>query len=320
MRTSRLTGRTPMNVLRSAILWAADNRWLREHLPRYRFVRRSVARFMPGEELDDALRAAAQLATAGLPTTFTALGENVTVEDEAERVARHYLEAYDAIAERGLDTEISVKPTHLGLDVDRDLAAKNLARLADHAAERDNWLWLDMESSRYVEPTVELYRELRSVHPNTGICLQAYLRRTAADVESLLPLDPSVRLVKGAYKEPSELLVGGRGPIDESFRVLALRLLEGRRAQGRVVLGTHDVDLILRSEQDAAVRGMGRDTFEVAMLFGIRANEQRRLAAEGYRVRTLIAYGSYWYPWFMRRIGEKPIENSLLALRNLLGG
>jgi proline dehydrogenase len=306
-----------MSLARSMILWAADNRWLREHLPRYRFVRRSVARFMPGERLEDALAAAAELAGANLPTTFTALGENVTIEDEAERVVRHYLDAYDAIAERGLDTEISVKPTHLGLEVDRDLAAKNLARLADHAAERGNWLWLDMEASPYVEPTVELYRELRSAHPNTGVCLQAYLRRTAADVESLLPLDPSVRLVKGAYKEPAPLLVGGRGRIDESFRVLALRLLEGRGSNGRIVLGTHDVDLVLRADSDATVRGMGRDAFEIAMLFGIRANEQRRLAADGYRVRTLIAYGSYWYPWFMRRIAEKPVENTLLAFRNL---
>jgi proline dehydrogenase len=187
-----------MGVARSAILWAADNRWLREHLPRYRFVRRSVARFMPGERLDDALAAATTLATDGLPTTFTALGENVSTPAEADSVLGDYLEAYDRIADRGLDTEISVKPTHLGFDVDRDLAAKNLARLAERARERDNWLWLDMESNRYVEPTVELYRELRESHANTGICLQAYLRRTAEDVESLLPLDPSVRLVKGA--------------------------------------------------------------------------------------------------------------------------
>ncbi|HEY7755026.1 MAG TPA: proline dehydrogenase family protein [Actinomycetota bacterium] len=308
-----------MNLLRSVVLWAADNVWLREHLPRYRFVRRSVARFMPGERVDDALDAAAQLGTQGVPTTFTALGENVTTADEAGRVRQHYQDAYDRVVERGLDTEISVKPTHLGLDVDRDLAARNLARLAELAGGRGNWLWLDMESSSYVEATVELYRELRTTHPNTGICLQAYLRRTAGDVESLLPLDPSVRLVKGAYKEPPDLLVGGRALVDESFRVLSLRLLEAGGPNGRVVLGTHDLDLIERIEGDAAVRGLGRDAFEVAMLFGIRAADQVRLAGEGYRVRTLIAYGSYWYPWFMRRIAEKPVENTLLALRNLLG-
>jgi proline dehydrogenase len=308
-----------MGLARTVILWAADNRWLREHLPHYRFVRRSVARFMPGEKLDDALAAAATLAAEQVPTTFTALGENVTTEAEADGVARHYLDAYDRIADRGLDTDLSVKPTHLGLDVDRELAARHLARLAERAGERRSWLWLDMESSAYVEPTIELYRDLRARHANTGICLQAYLRRTAADVETLLPLDPSIRLVKGAYREPAELLVGGRALIDESYRVLALRLLEGRGPVGRVVLGTHDLDLVTRIEADARVRGMPPDAFEIAMLFGIRSGDQLRLAREGYAIRTLIAYGAYWYPWFMRRIAEKPVENSLLALRNLFG-
>ncbi len=196
-----------MGVARNVILWAADNRWLRAHLPRYRFVRRSVARFMPGEELDDALAAAERLAKDGLPTSFTALGENVTTEAEAAEVTARYLETYDRIAERGLDVELSVKPTHLGLDVDPSLATANLGRLAEKAKELNNWLWLDMELIRYVQPTVEAYRTLRASHPNTGICLQAYLRRTAEDVESLLPLDPSVRLVKGAYREASEILV-----------------------------------------------------------------------------------------------------------------
>jgi proline dehydrogenase len=175
-----------------------------------------------------------------------------------------------------------------------------------------------MESSRYADATVDLYRELRASHPNTGICLQAYLRRTVGDIESMLPLEPSVRLVKGAYKEPETLLVGGRALIDESYRALALRLLERGGARSRLVLGTHDVGLVMRIELDAAVRGMDRDAFEIEMLYGIRAADQVRLAAEGYRVRTLIAYGSFWYPWFMRRIAEKPVENSLLALRNLV--
>jgi proline dehydrogenase len=306
-----------MGLARSAILWAADNRWLREHLPRYRFVRRSVARFMPGERLDDALAAASRLAADGLSTTITALGENVTTEAESEQILIEYLDAYASIADRGLDTEVSVKPTHLGLDLDRELASKNLVRLAERAAELGSRLWLDMESYRYVEPTVELYRDLRSAHANTGICLQAYLRRTAGDVESLLPLDPSIRLVKGAYREPADVLVGGKGAIDESYRLLALRLLESRGETGRLVLGTHDVALVARVESDATVRGIGRDAYEVAMLFGIRTGDQRRLAREGFAVRTLISYGDFWYPWFMRRIAEKPVENALLALRNL---
>lgn len=308
-----------MGIGRSVALWAADNRWLRTHLPRYRFVRRSVARFLPGERLEDAMDAAADLETKGLTSAFTELGENVSTEAEARAVFEHYLGAYDLVAERGLDAELSVKPTHLGLDVDRALAASHLDQLARKAKEHGMWLWLDMESSRYADPTVDLYRELRASHPNTGICLQAYLRRTADDIESLIPFDPSVRLVKGAYKEPSTLIVGGKSLIDESYRALALRLLERQRNDGRLVLGTHDVDLAMRIERDAEVRGMGRDRFEIEMLFGIRTADQLRLAADGYRVRTLIAYGSFWYPWYMRRIAEKPIENSLLAIRNMLG-
>ena len=307
-----------MTLLRNAVLWAAENRWLRTHLPRYRFVRASVRRFMPGESLDEAMTAASDLEAQGLVTAFTQLGENVTTVNEARAVFDHYLAAFDAVVERGLHAELSVKPTHLGLDVDRAMAAEHLDALARRADERGTWLWLDMESSRYVEATVDLYRGVRTAHPNTGICLQAYLRRTADDIESLLPLEPSVRLVKGAYREPDALLVGGRASIDESYRSLGLRLLERGGDASRVVLGTHDVDLAKRVERDAAVRGMGRDAFEIEMLYGIRATDQVRLAAEGYRVRTLIAYGSYWYPWFMRRIAERPIQNSLLALRNLV--
>jgi proline dehydrogenase len=273
---------------------------------------------MPGERLEDAMAAAAGLGTNGLPSAFTQLGENVTTADDARAVAEHYLGAYDAIAEAGLDAELSVKPTHLGLDVDRSVAAEHLDALARRASERSTWLWLDMESTRYVDPTIDLYRELHAAHPNTGICLQAYLRRTADDIETLLPVDPSVRLVKGAYKEPETLLVGGRALIDESYRSLSLRMLERKGARGRIVLGTHDVDLATRIERDASVRGMGRDAFELEMLFGIRAADQVRLAQEGYRIRTLIAYGSFWYPWFMRRIAEKPVANTLLALRNLV--
>jgi proline dehydrogenase len=307
-----------VGIARGVVLWAADNRWLRTHLPRFAFVRRSVARFMPGERLEDAMAAAGELDRQGVPTAFTALGENVTTADEARAVFEHYRAAYDAIAAARLDAELSVKPTHLGLDVDRSLAAEHLDALAAKAAEGSTWLWLDMESSRYVDPTVGLYRELRGAHPNTGICLQAYLRRTADDIETLLPVDPSVRLVKGAYKEPETLVVGGRALIDESYRALAVRMLERRGSNGRIVLGTHDLDLVTRIERDASVRGMGRETFEIEMLFGIRAADQIRLADEGYRVRTLIAYGTYWYPWFMRRIAERPVQNSLLALRNLV--
>jgi proline dehydrogenase len=303
-----------VSLARNAILWAADNPWLREHLPSFRFVRRTVARYMPGETLDAALSAAARLANDGLPTIVTELGENVTTRKDADDVAAHYIDAYGTIADRGLDTEISVKPTHLGLDLDPDLAAENVGRVAQGAEQRRSWLWLDMESSRYVQPTIDLFRKVRASRPNTGICLQAYLRRTPVDINDLMP-DASIRLVKGAYREHENLLVGDRQAIDESYRRLALRILEVKGPSERLVLGTHDVDLLSRIEVDVG----SRDEFEIAMLYGIRSSDQVRLAGEGFTIRTLISYGTHWYPWFMRRIAEKPLENVLLALRNFLG-
>ena len=303
-----------MGLVRNAVLWAADNRWLRVHLPRYRFVQASVRRFMPGETTEEAIAAARRLAEQGLPTMFTLLGENVTNLGAARRVVEDYRATYDGIVSEGLDTEISVKPSHLGVDLDRDAAMANLDELATTAAEHANWLWLDMESAPYVDPTLDLYRKLRAGHPNVGIALQAYLKRTADDVDSLMPLDPTIRLVKGAYREPREIVFGSREVIDEAYRRLALLILARKGPQGRLALGTHDLDLVRQIQSDAH----GREGFEVHMLFGIRSADQVRMAADGSRVRTLISYGTHWYPWYMRRIAEKPIENSLLALRNLV--
>jgi proline dehydrogenase len=303
-----------MNVARDAVLWAAEDPWLREHLPKYRFVRRSVRRFMPGETLEDAIVAARRLQDRGLPTMFTALGENVIELADARRVVEQYREAYDRVSAEGLDTEFSVKPSHLGLDQDPQVALANLQELATTATEHGNWLWLDMESASYVDGTLDLYRELRSGYPNTGVCLQAYLKRTAGDVDSLMPMDPTIRLVKGAYREPSELVFGSREVIDEAYRRLALLILARKGPVGRLALGTHDVGLIRQIETDVG----GHDGFEVHMLFGIRQADLLRMAAEGYRARSLISYGTHWYPWFMRRIAEKPVQNTLLALRNLV--
>jgi proline dehydrogenase len=303
-----------MGLARNAALWAADNRWLREHLTRFRFVRASVRRFMPGESTDEAIAAAKRLAGQGVPTMFTLLGENVTTLNAARQVVEDYRAAYDRIVAEGLDTEISVKPSHLGVDLDADAAMANLDGLASTAADHDNWLWLDMESAPHVDPTLDLYRKLRAGHPNVGIALQAYLKRTADDVDSLMPLDPTIRLVKGAYREPRAIVFGSREAIDEAYRRLALLILARKGPVGRLALGTHDLDLVRQIRSDAH----GPEGFEVHMLFGIRSADQVRMGADGYRVRTLISYGTHWYPWYMRRIAEKPIENGLLALRNLV--
>jgi proline dehydrogenase len=305
-------------IVRRVFLWAARNRWLREHLPRMRFMRRAVRRFMPGETLAEALGAAAPLQAVGIATIYTRLGENLENLAEADAVAAHYLDALDQIVAAGIDGEISVKPTQLGLDLDPEVCFGHLVRLAEHAAARDSYLWIDMEGSAYVETTIALYERLRAVQPRTGICLQAYLRRTAADIERLRPLDPAIRLVKGAYDEPESIAYTNRRSVDASYLGLAVRfLIDGRDRPIRLGLGTHDVTLIEQIAEQAAAAGIGRDGFEVEMLYGIREDQQRRMAAAGYRVQALIAYGEHWYPWYMRRLAERP-ANVGFALRQML--
>ncbi len=305
--------------MRTILLWMARNRWLRERLPRLWFARRAVRRFMPGEDAESALAAADRFRTDGITSMFTRLGENLVHLDEADAVAEHYLGLIDTIAERGLDGEISVKLTQLGYDLDAERALSHVERLAARAAPHGRTIWVDMEASDYVDGTIALYERLHAAHPNTGLCLQAYLRRTAADIQRLLPSNPSIRLVKGAYAELASVAYQKRPEVDANYVALCVAMLEGVRA-GRTVgigLGTHDVGLIEQVAEHAVALGLDRTAFEVEMLYGIRAGEQRRLAREGYRVRDLIAYGEAWYPWYMRRLAERP-ANILFALRQLL--
>ena len=274
---------------------------------------------MPGEDADAALTAADRFRDEGIGTIFTRLGENVTTAGEADAVAEHYLGLIAAIAARGIDGEASVKLTQLGFDVDAERALDHLRRLAERAAGSARTVWIDMESSAYVDGTLSIYERLKADHPNAGICLQAYLHRTAADLQRLLPLDPAIRLVKGAYAEPAAIAWQRRADVDGNFVALSVSMLEAVRA-GRAVrigLGTHDVRLIEQIGGHAAALGLDRIAFEVQMLYGIRSGEQRRLALEGYVVRDLIAYGEAWYPWYMRRLAERP-ANVLFALRQLL--
>lgn len=304
--------------MRWLFLWAARNRWLRERLPRFRFMKRAVRRFMPGETLESALDAAAPLEAAGIGTMYTRLGENLARLDEADEVADHYIAVFEAIATRGYRGEVSVKPTQLGLDHDFERTLAHLSRLAAKAAETGSYLWIDMEGSAYVEPTITLYERLRAAQPRTGICLQAYLKRTPSDVERLRPLDPAIRLVKGAYDEPATIAYRDKRQVDASYLALAVDILKtGRGRSIRLGLGTHDVTLVEQIAEQVEPAGVPKDGFEVEMLYGIRSREQYRLARAGYRVQTLIAYGDAWYPWYMRRLAERP-ANIAFAIRSLL--
>jgi proline dehydrogenase len=302
----------------------ARNPWLRSRLPRLGFVRRAVRRFMPGEDAESAFAAAAGLAAGGQGILFTRLGENLSELAEADDVAAHYrglLEREASLDREGSlprPPELSVKPTQLGLDIDREACFGHLDALAARAADAGTWLWLDMEGSTYVDATLDLYERLRAAHANVGICLQAYLKRTPADLRRLLPLTPAVRLVKGAYDEPATIAHRRRPEVDAAYQALALMLAEAARdGRARCALGTHDSGLIERIAAFAATAGVARASIEVHMLYGIRARELARLQAAGFPAFTLIAYGAFWYPWYMRRLAERP-ANVLFALRQLL--
>lgn len=307
-----------MTVLRSLFLAGSESRWLRERATKYRFVSRAVSRFMPGETLDDALAAARSLRVGAV---LTQLGENLKDAAEAEGVTRHYLEVLDRVRQAGLDVEISVKLTQLGLDFSREACEKSLHALIERARSQDNWVWVDMESTAYTDVTLEIYHRARALFPNTGICVQAYLFRTAADLELLIAPGSGVRLVKGAYKEPPEKAFPKKADVDENYFRLAQRLLspESRASGVRAIFGTHDAALIRRIEELARAEKLPPPALEFQMLYGIGRQEQLRLAAAGYRFRVLISYGAAWFAWYMRRLAERP-ANVLFVLRSLFGG
>jgi len=306
-----------MALMRSMLLAASQNAWLRSNAVKFPFVRRSVSRFMPGETLDAALTAAQTLLQKKIGSVFTHLGENVTDRNEARQVTDHYLEVLDRIHQANLPTEVSVKLTQLGLDLSPDFCFENLERIIQHEKPAAT-VWVDMEASNYVDVTLDIYKRALNKYSNVGICLQAYLYRTKKDLAELLTLRPSIRLVKGAYKEPAAIAYPKKSDVDESYFALAQEML---RAQldgncSRAAFGTHDVALIRRISEFLAAQGIAKSQFEVQMLYGIQRAEQERLAREGCRSVVLVAYGTYWYPWFVRRLAERP-ANMWFLLRNV---
>ena len=308
-------------MMRRTLLWLAANPWLRARVPRLWFARRAVRRFLPGEDAESALSAAQALGAEGIASVFTRLGENLTSAEEADAVAQHYAWLIDQVRTRRLAGELSVKPTQLGLDFDPDRTLAHLEQLARRANDAGQTLWIDMEGSSYVERTVAMYERLKGRSANAGLCLQAYLHRTAADVQRLLPFEPAIRLVKGAYAEPISVALQSRRQINANFLALSVSMLEARRSgkQVRIAIATHDVDLVEQVSQHASALDLPKTAIEIQMLYGIRTDQQQRLNRDGYAVRVLIAYGEAWYAWYLRRLAERP-ANVLFVLRQLLPG
>jgi proline dehydrogenase len=309
-----------MSIARSILLWGAQNAWLEGQAKRRSFARRATRRFLPGEELDDALGAAATLAGRGIGSILTQLGENLDAAEEADTVRDHYLTVLEQLETRALPSLISVKPTQLGIDFDVGACLARIEAIAARAAARGDRVWVDMEDSSYVDVTLDLFRRLRSGHDNVGVCVQAYLRRSAADLEALLPLKPAIRLVKGAYAESATVAFPNKRDTDASYLALAATLIEHTARHGGVppVLGTHDIGIIRSLQHTAAAAGLDRKACEVHMLYGIRSAEQERLHREGHAVRVLISYGGAWFRWYMRRLAERP-ANLWFVARSVLG-
>jgi proline dehydrogenase len=273
---------------------------------------------MPGETIDDALNAVRRLTAEGTPTILTYLGENVATDADADETVAEYVQLFAALkgGAAKMDTHVSIKLTQFGWDFDKRRALERVRELARIAVADGTILAIDMESSPYVESTVDAYEQLARESGSVALCLQAYLHRTPADIQRLLGVTPYIRLVKGAYREPASIALQSRQDVSARYRSLAQTMLEQGAAGVRAAFGTHDMSLISDIRNDARALGVKESAFEVQMLYGIQDTARRRLAAEGVRTRVLISYGRAWYPWFMRRLAEKP-SNLVLATRSL---
>jgi proline dehydrogenase len=308
-----------MGLARSVLIAASKNRWMRERLPQFGFAKRAVMRFMPGEKAGDALQAAKRFQPEHISVVITYLGENVKDAAEAHQITRHYCDVLEQIRRLDVDCEISVKLTQLGHDISPEVSYANVKTIIESARDLRNFVWIDMEETKYVDSTLDLYRRLRQEFENVGVCLQAYLYRTAADLESLLPLKPGIRLVKGAYREPPNLAFPKKKDVDENYLRLSVQLLEAVKANGtRVAFATHDQKLIESITRAARERDIPDGAYEIQMLYGIRTGTLRHLVTAGHRGRILISYGPAWYPWYMRRLAERP-ANVLFVLRHVFG-
>lgn len=305
-----------MQLLRSSLLWASQNRRIERVVRSSRAMRPLVARFMPGETIAELMPAVRRLLAEGTPVVVTYLGENVATDADADDTVGEYRRLLDALKPLGPKAHVSIKLTQFGWDLDRARALDRVRIVADLAATNETVLAIDIESSPYVESTIQAYEQLLATHRHVALCLQAYLHRTPADVQRLLPLRPWIRLVKGAYREGPDVALQTRAEVDARYRELANTLLGAATLGARVVFGTHDMALVERIRANARALGIPDAAYEIQMLYGIQEAGRRQLASQGLRTRVLVSYGRAWYPWFMRRLAEKP-SNLIMVSRNL---
>jgi len=304
------------------LLRLSQNNTVQSAFSKYRFAQRAARRFIAGEHLEEAISVIKRLNVQKILATLDHLGENTTNEREALAAAHEYLRILEVIAETGVQSEASLKLTQMGLDISQGLCLENMRRILERAGEHRNFVCIDMESSAYTERTLNIYEALRrDGFDNVGMVIQSYLRRSERDVERLIEWGAKVRVCKGAYQEPPGIAFVNKRDVDANYLKLLEKLFSSRAQEKNVypAIATHDERLIRWAIDFVQEHKISRDRFEFQMLYGIRRDLQLKLAEEGYRMRVYVSYGTHWYPYFMRRLAERP-ANVLFLARNLVRG
>ena len=302
--------------MKSLLLYLSNSEGFKKFLTRFKSFNKVTRRFVAGEEIADAVEAVRELNGKKISASFDHLGESIRVESETRKEVREYLRVFGHINENALDSNASVKLTQLGLDIDRELCHRNVRAVVEAAGRYNNFVRIDMEDSPRTDATIEIFSRLRQEFDNVGIVIQSYLYRSEKDVESLLKMGARIRLCKGAYNEPDSAAFPDKVDTDANY----VRLMKMMLGSGIYhAIATHDEKMISATKQFAAERAIEPDQFEFQMLYGVRRDLQERLVAEGYRLRVYVPYGRFWYPYFMRRLAERP-ANLWFVLKNVMKG
>jgi len=305
-------------LTRSALIYLSRQEGLKEFAARFGLFKKLTTRFIAGETSNEAVEAIREINSLGCSASFDHLNESVTSAAETEAEVREYLEVLELIDESGINSNVSIKLTQFGLEIDPELAYRNARQIVVEAAGRGNFVRIDMEGSNVTQVTIDVFKRLRSEFGlnDVGIVLQSYLRRTMDDARELLKIPARIRLCKGAYDEPPEVAYPDKRDVDDNYVQVMQLLLASGTYHG---IATHDPKMIDATIQFAQREGIGKDAFEFQMLYGIRRDLQDQLARDGYGMRVYVPYGKHWYPYFMRRLAERP-ANIWFVLKNFLKG
>jgi proline dehydrogenase len=303
-------------ISRTALLYLSQQHRLKDFFSKVPGFKQVTRRFIAGENIEAAITTIKELNKVGITATFDHLGESTTSEAEAEADVREYIRLLGRIEETGVHSNVSVKLTQLGLDIDEAYCLENTRRIVAEGHRRANFVRIDMEDSTKTDATLRIFKQLFHEYGNVGIVLQSYLYRTEKDLDDVLAMGARIRLCKGAYQEPPEVAFPEKADVDANYIKLMKKLLKSGIYHG---IATHDPNMIRATQAFAAAEGIGKDQYEFQMLYGVRRDLMMQLAQEGHRMRTYVPYGEFWYPYFMRRLAERP-ANVWFVVKNLFKG